>query len=102
MKTITLDQAMQLSDTVVYLDKQKADKQYGPGLFDQAVKHHVKRGLRADIKAGTTRDRDGIKSRFVDYDWADQYQDAPHFVWFDFFLPAILNSCSRLSRGLNA
>lgn len=102
MHKITLNQAMIAAGTAVYLDKLKADKQFGPGLFDKAVEHHVKRGLRADIKAGITRDREGIKSRFVNYNWAAQYQNAPHFVWFDFFRPAILNSCSRLSRGLGA
>lgn len=94
--TITLAQAMEAAATAVYLDRQKA-----PALFDKAIEHHVARGLRADVAKGTTRDRDGWRSGFVAYDWAATYEEAPHFVYWDFFRPAILNSVSRLERGLN-
>lgn len=102
MKKITLRQAMEAAGTAVYLDRQKADAQFGPGLFDKAVAYHEKRNLRAYIESGTTWDRDGMRTRFVNYDGGGQYREAPHFVWFDFFRGTIMNSVSRLSRGLGA
>lgn len=97
---ITLQQAMDVAATTVYLDRRKFDEQFGPGLFDKAVEHHTKKRLRADIETGTTYRERGWVAQFVSYDWEDHYKDAPHFVWFDFFLPIIGNSVSRMSRGL--
>lgn len=99
-RCVTLSEAMSAAGTAVYLDRRQADEQFGPGLFDTAIEHHTALRLRADIVRGTTRNRHGLTSRWVNYDWADTYVEAPHFVWFDYFRPFILNSCSRMARGL--
>lgn len=93
---VNLAQAMADSPTAVYLDRKK----WGDDLFDKAVAHHTARRLRADLSAGTTTDVDGQRSRFVQYDWGHEYENAPHHVYFDFFRGAVCNSCSRLARGL--
>lgn len=102
MKTISLPEAMDSAATAVYQDRIKADQQFGKGLYDQAVIHHTKRNLRANVTLGGTKDRDGFCSQFVDYTWSHVYDEAPHHVYFDFFRPSLLNSVSRLSRGLEA
>lgn len=94
-KTMTLPQALQHAATAVYMDLQNA-----PALFDLAVEYHTRKGLKADLAKGTTRDRDGWRSAFTAYDWAHLYEGAPHFAYFDFFRPALLNAVSRLQRGL--
>ena len=97
---MTLSQACEHAGTAVHMDRQKADEQFGAGLFDKAIEHHTKRGLSVDLTKGTTRDRAGLQSRFINYIGEQTYTDAPHFVWFDFFRGAVLNSCSRMARGL--
>lgn len=100
MSYITLKQAMDDAMQVVMIKKQSADRKFGPGLFEKAIAHHMQRDLRASVVKGSVRDRDGFRSQFVDYDWADVYAENPEYVWTDFFLPFILNSVSRMSRGL--
>ena len=100
MRIVTLNEAMDAAATAVHLDRQRADRQFGAGLFDRAVAHHRKLDLRANITRGTTQDRRGQQSRYIAYDWAHVYDGAPHSIWQDFFRGAILNSCSRMARGL--
>jgi hypothetical protein len=100
MKIVTLNEAMDAAATAVYVDRKKADQQFGVGLFDKAVAHHNNLGLRANISKGTTRNKRGQQSKYVNYDWAHVYEDAPHFIWYDFFRGVIMNSCSRMARGL--
>ena len=104
MKIVSLNKALADAATAVYMDRQKADAQYGAGLFDRAIEHHVARNLRADTERGITRDRGGQCAAYVSWSGADAaaYIEAPHFVYFDFFRGHILNSVSRLSRGLSA
>ena len=92
---ITLTRAVELSNGDAAADRAK----WGVELFDKALAHHEKRGLVADIDAGTTRDRDGIRSQFTAYDWSDTYKADPGAIYFDFFRPAICNSCDRTRRG---
>lgn len=99
---VTLAQAMESAATAVYLDRQKANEQFGRGLFDKAVAHHIRRNLRANLKTGETLDCDGWRGRFTAYDWAQVYDSAPHHVYFDFLRGHVMNSASRLSRGLEA
>jgi hypothetical protein len=102
METVTLEQSLEWSATEVYLVRRKAAENWADGaaLFDKAVAHHKARRLRANVKLGTTRDRDGWRSRYVDYDWASDYEQHPSFVFHDFFRGAILNSIDRMARGL--
>lgn len=83
------------------MDRQKANRQFGDGLFDKAVEHHQKMRLVADPEKGETRNKFGNDSQFLNYDWAHIYKECPHFIWGDFFRGSILNSCSRMARGLN-
>lgn len=79
----------------------RANSEFGLGAFDIAFAHWCARRLSADTDTGTVRDREGIKSRFLDYGtMADHYAAQPSHVWHDFFAPVLLNSCSRLHRGL--
>lgn len=68
----------------------------------RAVDHHAKRGLRCDTAAGTTSDRDGNRSRFVNWTKRDatRYENDRGSVFYTFFWGDIANSCSRLARGL--
>lgn len=103
--TITLSQSLQAAATAVHLDRALADEKFGRGLFDKAVQHHTARRLHANLKTGTVSDRDGWRSRYVrpsDYAGAKAYEGAEHLTWFDFFRGAVMNSASRLSRGLAA
>lgn len=93
---ISLAQAMDMAPDQVAEDRHKV----GADLFDRAVDHHTRRRLVADVGQGTTRDRDGRRSRYVDYDWADHYSECPDHIWPDFFRGEVLNSCSRMRRGL--
>lgn len=96
-RVITLTEAMAEAPTDVHADRQR----WGDALFDRAVEHHTSRNLRANIGNGTTRDKDGIQSRFVAYDWACHYESSPDHVYYDFFKGIVCNSCSRMERGLN-
>lgn len=99
---ITLAETLYHAAHAIHMDKRKADEQFGPGLFEKAINHHVRRNLRADTVKGEVRDAGGWKAQYKE--WTDanakQYDDAPHFVWFDFFRGFVMNSCSRMSRGL--
>jgi len=98
---VTIDEILDAAAEAVHLDRQEADLQFGAGLFDKAIAHHKKLKLRANILKGTTRNKRGQQSRCLDYDWAHVYDGAPHLVWSDFFRGAVMNSCSRMARGLN-
>jgi hypothetical protein len=99
----TLAQAMQDAAGAVHHDRQMANEQFGVGLFDKAVEHHTKRRLQADVVKGTTTDCDGPRARFINWtleDAANHSDHHRHFVWFSFFRGDVMNSVSRLSRGL--
>lgn len=100
MNIVTLNEAMDAAPEDVRADRARADEQFGAGLFDKAVAHHNNLRLRANISNGTTRDKYGETSRFIDYNWAHVYEDAPNLIWHDFFGGTIMNSCSRMARGL--
>lgn len=93
---ITLARAVELSNGDADADRKK----WGADLFNKALAHHEKRQLVANLETGTTRDRDGVRSQFTAYDWADTYKADPGAIYFDFFRPAISNSCDRMRRGL--
>lgn len=95
----TLDEALALADPK---DVSECKSAFGVDLFEQAVEHHRRRGLTADVKKGTTRDKDGQNSVYPGYDWADRYTTHKGHIWFDFFRGFVVNSASRLSRGLEA
>lgn len=99
MKIVTLAEAMNAAPEDVLADRERADKQFGVGLFDKAIEHHTKLNLRADISNGTTRDKYGETSRFTHYELAYFYEAHPHHIWNDFFSGTIMNSCSRMARG---
>jgi hypothetical protein len=100
MKIVTLNEAMDAAPEDVRAYRARADEQFGAGLFDKAVAHHNNLRLRANISNGTTQDKHGQKSKYIDYNWAHVYEDAPHLIWHDFFSGTIMNSCSRMARGL--
>lgn len=100
-KIVTLAEAMDAAPEDVLADRERADKQFGMGLFDKAIEHHTKLNLRADISNGTTRDKYGETSRFTNYDLAYFYEAYPHHIWNDFFSVTIMKSCARLAHGLN-
>ena len=100
MRRVTLSQAMNLAPACVGEARAAMDSRFGAGLFDKATEHHEARGLVANLQAGTTRDRDGNRSSFTAYTWADHYTANPDQVWFDFFRGHVCNSVSRMARGL--
>jgi hypothetical protein len=105
MSTITITQSLAAAATAVHLDRRLADEKFGQGLFDEAVQHHTARRLHANLKTGTVSDRDGWRSRYVNpshYAGAKSFDGAEHLTWFEFFRGAVMNSASRLSRGLGA
>lgn len=93
----TLAQAAALAIDDVAEARRYAERQFGAGLFDRATTHHEARNLRATLGIGETRDCDGFVARFVD----GHTCQAEH-VWFDFFRESIMNSASRMARGLTA
>jgi len=98
-KIVTLAEAMNAAPEDVLADKERADKQFGVGLFEKAIEHHDKLNLRANSSNGTTRDKYGETSRFTHYELAYFYEAYPHHIWNDFFSGTIMNSCSRMARG---
>jgi hypothetical protein len=100
MKIVTLAEAMAAAPEDVRADRARADQQFGVGLFDQAVAHHTNLCLRANVTTGTTQNKYGEASRFTHYELAYFYEAYPHHIWNDFFSGTILNSCSRMARGL--
>jgi len=98
MTMISFSDACSHSATEFYLLRERAENQY---LFDRAVEWMDRMRFRADIKLGIARNKDGVVSRFANYDWSQQYKDHPNSVFFDFFRPFLLNKYSRLLRGLD-
>ena len=99
MEHITLNQALETAAQGAYSEAHKR----GPEWFaawKQALEHHTRRKLRANIKTGTVRDVDGIRAQFTAYDWQDTYTEAPHFIFWDFFAPDLNNSADRILRNL--
>jgi ferredoxin-like protein FixX len=99
-KKVSIREAMQLAEEEVRQCRIEAAAEFSEGLFDKAVEHHAKRGLRADLVLGVTRDREGVQSRFLDYTWASAYTRNPGHIWYDFFCGPVMNSVSRMARGL--
>ena len=99
----TLESAAAAFPAAVEETRRRADFQFGAGMFDFVLSHWTARRLRCDAAKGFTRDREGIRSQFVDFtpDCAAHYVRVPSHVWCDFFEPTLLNSCSRVSRALN-
>lgn len=94
---MTFDQSIQHSATEFYLLRERAENQTA---FDQAVEWMRNMKFRADIAKGYTRNRDGVAAFWPSYDWAAQYAEHPHFVFYDFFRGHLMNKYSRLLRGL--
>ncbi|WP_369662012.1 hypothetical protein [Variovorax sp. V15] len=93
----TLPQALALADPSEIAENRSI---FGSDLFAQAVEAQTRNGLRADIVKGSTRDRDGFRSQFIAYDWEATYRENPSHIWSDYFRPAVMNSASRMQRGL--
>lgn len=100
MKIVTLAEAIDAAPEDVRAYRARADEQFGVGLFDKAVAHYTKLRLRANVTKGTTQDKHGETSQFLNYDLAHFYEAYPHHVWSSFFSGTIMNSCSRMARGL--
>lgn len=86
------------SATELHLLRERAENK---ALFDKAVEWMNRMKFRADIKRGCTRNMHGVAAQFGNYDWAQEYVDHPHFVFYDFFSGHLLNKYSRLLRGLD-
>ena len=95
---MTFDESTQRSATEFHLLRERAENKT---LFDQAVEWMQRNKFRADLKRGCVRSVDGVQSQFVGYDWAHQYAEHPHFVFYDFFRGFLLNKYSRMVRGLD-
>ena len=98
MQTYSFTDSENLSATELHLLRERAENK---PLFDEAVAYMKRMNFRADIARGCTRNKDGIVAQFVNYDWAQEYADYPHFVFHDFFRGHLLNKYSRLVRGLD-
>ena len=69
-------------------------------LFDESVEQMRHAGYRVDIQAGVVRNKAEFVSRFVDYDWASRYEEAPHFIFYDFFQGILMNLYTRKLAGV--
>ena len=92
---------MKLADTLQHVDFTPLLIAWGEATVGQALRHPAL-GLSADTDAGTTRNRRGNQSRFLNWTSTDAsvYQGRPAAVFWDFFRGSIANSCSRIDRGL--
>lgn len=97
MNMITLQQALADAGHYIY----RLNERFGVRIVERAMSYHEGRGLRAYVLTGITQDKDGQQSRFVGYDWSHLYDGMPEWVFADFFLPRIANSCARMERGLD-
>lgn len=95
---ITFQQAIERSGTEFHLLRERAEN---PAAFDQAVERMISERFACDTASGTTRNRDGVQAQFVAYDWANDYEKHPNFVFYDFFRGFLLNKYSRILRGLD-
>ena len=95
---MNFNQSIQHSATEFYLLRQRVEY---PPTFDKAVKWMHDKKFRVDLKRGRVLNVDGVQSQFVNYDWADNYEDAPNLVFGDFFRGFLLNKYSRIVRGLD-
>lgn len=93
---------MRLSDTIPHVDFTPMTIAWGEPIVAQAIKHHLALGLEADPIKGTTRNRHGNQSRFLDWTQAniDMHVGCPSAIFYSFFRGSIANSCSRIARGL--
>lgn len=96
---VSFDKACKLSATEFHLLAARAED---PGLFAHAVERMGAERWTCDTETGVCRNRDGAVSRFPNYDWAAEYDSAPHFIFYDFFRGPLLNKYSRLVRGVDA
>ncbi len=93
---ITLKESLDHSATEAYLQS----KDWPAEVFSQAVAHHLKQGLRANLSTGEVRSNSGWVSRFSNYNWQADYEGALNLVYYDFFRGMVGNSRSRIVRGL--
>lgn len=94
----TFEESMQKSATEFYLLRQSAENKEA---FDKAVEWMSKKKFIADIENGTVRNKDGFVSQFTNYVWSKDYFDNPHFIFYDFFRPNLMNKYSRIIRGVD-
>jgi len=95
----TFDDSIKNSAIEFHLLRERAENKT---LFDQAVEWMRNMRFKADIAKGRTLSRNGEIARFINYDWSDEYNQNPHFVFHDFFKPHLLNKYSRFVRGVDA
>jgi hypothetical protein len=95
--TMTFDDACMHAATQLYVLRQRVERR---DLFDEAVEQMQRDRYRVDIQTGVVRNKAGFVSRFVDYDWASQYEEAPHFIFYDFFQGILMNSYARKLAGV--
>ena len=76
-------------------------REYGAELIREAIKAQLARGLRFDNRAGVTSTDAGWISRYSTPSEFEPYADSESLALGE-FRPWIMNSASRLSRGLAA
>ena len=95
---ITFDAAIDLArDEFDTLRNSVGDKT----AFDRAVDWMRKSRFTANLDTGTVRNRDGVRSQFLTYDWADNYAIHPEHIFFDFFRGELMNKYTRFVRGID-
>lgn len=95
---------MSLEEAIRHAPTDIADlrQEWGADSVERAITHHQKRQLRCNTADGTTSDRDGQRSRYLDWCERDEkrYEASKAMVFCTFFRGDIGNSCSRMARGL--
>ena len=95
--TVTFGDACTHAATQLYVLRQRAERQ---DLFDESIEQMRRGGYRVDIQAGVVQNKAGFVSRFVDYDWAAQYEEAPNLIFYDFFQGILMNLYTRKLAGV--
>ena len=98
MPRVTFDQALALSATEFHLLRERAAQR---DAFDRAVERMRAERWACDPSTGTVRNRGGVRAQFTAYDWGAEYVAHPHFIFYDFFRPHLMNTYSRIVRGID-
>ena len=97
--TVTFRDACAHAATQLYMLRQRAKRQ---DLFDKSVEQMQRGGYRVDIKTGVVRNNAEFVSRFIDYDWAAQYEQSPNGIFYDFFQAPLMTLYTRQLVGAKA
>ncbi len=97
MNKVTLTEALADAGHYIY----RLNERWGVRNVERAIAYHEGKNLRAYLLTGITQDDDGQQMRFLNYDWSHLYDGMPEWVFADFFMYRIANSCARMERGLD-